>query len=307
MDFGITILIIFSAALIISFLKGNSKDRCLKEFRKDFIIISFADGTAVWGTQSLAATGIFLAYSQPYKNENHVETGFFLYKTEYPTVQGIFRPVEYMSESRIKSRNTKVNVIGKKPIVWFFDKVRMFFSSVRDAIVQSMMMFTAKMIPQTSVFSKNQKYLNDVNSSVVDYIGFSYDPLLEKNIGSKVVYELKKDGAWKEYTGILVKYTKDFLLFYSTQTEIALTVKIHGLRSSVSNLMVEITRNITELKFRNLRKRPIKIQNGITINPGETSIIEVENSEVIKISLILIEEVDAVFPQNICSVRHTTN
>jgi len=306
MDFGVTILIIFAAALIISFLKGNSKDRCLKDFKKDFIIISFIDKTAVWGMQILASTGIYVKYQKPYKNEKHVETGFFLYKTEFPTVQGFYRPIEYMSDQKQKNRNRKIMVIGKKPIMLLFDKIRMFFSSVRDAIVQSMMMFTAKMVPQTSVFSKNQKYLNDVNTSVIDYIGFSYDPLLERNIGSKVVYELKKDGEWKEYTGVLVKYTKDFLLFYDTQTEITVDLKLNGNDVHTENLMVKLKRNGSILKVKNMRNNPVIVGNGKTVNPGSEISIEVGEDQNIKIALTLIENVDAIFPQSICSVRHTT-
>jgi hypothetical protein len=50
-----------------------------------------------------------------------------------------------------------------------------------------------------------------MKQQIVGTVGTSYEPLLEKYIGRKVVLEIKKDDKVIEYCGVLKDYTSEFI------------------------------------------------------------------------------------------------
>ncbi len=67
-----------------------------------------------------------------------------------------------------------------------------------------------KATPAGGVLTKQDKYVSQIKQELMGSIGTSYEPLLERYIGHKVVLELIKGDKLIEYCGVLKEYTADF-------------------------------------------------------------------------------------------------
>ena len=305
--FAITIAVIFVATLIVSYFKATSKDACLKLFKENMVVVKFKNGDTIWGRFFLESTGFLLVYEKPHDNITHFETGFLVYKSEYPTIFGILRPVSLMNEMEFRERENLMKLYKKSFLIWLKDKVKNFFSAVRDAIVQSFNLFLGRyLIPKSSVVKANKKYISDVGKYAVEFVGNAYDPLLEKNIGKKIVYEINIENTWKEFVGILVKYSKDFLAIFDTEFPLEANLKIKGNEAEEEHFNVRFLRKGSKLEVINKRNDTVDIvigENTYKLDKGEKKILEVSKDEEFK--LIFRETFDVVFPRSVCIIRHT--
>ena len=62
-----------------------------------------------------------------------------------------------------------------------------------------------------SLMTSRDKYVSQMKQEVVGSIGTSYEPLLERHIGRKVVIEVVKNEGVSKYRGILKEYTSEFI------------------------------------------------------------------------------------------------
>ena len=76
-----------------------------------------------------------------------------------------------------------------------------------------MAMTRAKTVnPALATLASQQKSIKRGEKGVADYLGRSYDPILEKHIGKQVVLEITTvDGEVQEYVGIFKEYSRQFL------------------------------------------------------------------------------------------------
>ena len=65
--------------------------------------------------------------------------------------------------------------------------------------------------PAGKVLSRQDKYVTRMKSELVGSVGTSYEPLLEKYIGHRMVLEMVKGDKLLEYPCILKDYTAQYL------------------------------------------------------------------------------------------------
>jgi len=74
--------------------------------------------------------------------------------------------------------------------------------------------------------ASQDKYVTEMKTSLAGSIGTSYEPLLERYIGHRVVFQVSRGDQTMEHCGILKEYTADFIeimdVDYATQPEQAL-------------------------------------------------------------------------------------
>jgi hypothetical protein len=68
-----------------------------------------------------------------------------------------------------------------------------------------------KATPAGKVLSTQDKYVNQMKQELVGSVGTSFEPLLERYIGHKVVLEMIKGDKVLEYCGVLKDYTAEFI------------------------------------------------------------------------------------------------
>lgn len=305
--FTLTVLIIFASALIAGFLKSTLKDRCMKDFHKFPVVAKLKNGKAVWGDFFIESTGFYLNYKSPYINKDHLETGFILYKAEYPTLQGLFRLVEDLSEEDKKRRNAKSLVFEQGWIFSLRKSFRNFFAAVKDALTDTFSLFLGKFALKSAVVSQNQAYVQRMGEGVFEYVGNSYDPVLEKLIGSRVIVELSVRGQWKEYEGLLRNYTKDFIEVLSMKLPLEVHSLMYSSELEIFGISLEYFDGFLTLKNDRLSEVTLAVDTleRIKLEPGQVKKLETSGLPV-SISVELEEVFDAVLPRTDAVVRHTT-
>ncbi len=213
---AITIVFVILAAVVGAFVRRRRRDMCLKDFAGYRITLEDAAGKEIWGVLRVENTGIELVYLDVHKDtDGHEERSFILYKDEFDAIGAIVRYHERLSESGRKKREKELartyhpNVLRR-----FKRRVMNVFRTVRDSIAEivNVLLHQARKVNVGgAMLSKQDKYVTQMKQELIGSAGTSYEPLLERYIGNKVVLEVVKGDRMIEYCGVLKDYTADFV------------------------------------------------------------------------------------------------
>ena len=214
--FAITILFIVISAIVGVFVKGRKKDKCLKDFSRYMITLEQVDGKEIWGRLRVENTGMELMYEAIHNDEDgHLEGSYIVYKNEYGNIAALLRYHSKLSEAGKKRRQKQLN---RTYHPGFFRQLKRrianLFRTVRDSVMEIVNMVISqagKVGPAKTVISSQGKYVSQMKQDVIGTAGTSYEPLLEKYIGHKVVLEFARGDEMLEYCGVLKDYTADFV------------------------------------------------------------------------------------------------
>ena len=78
-------------------------------------------------------------------------------------------------------------------------------------VVNMLISQAKKATPAGKMLTSQDKYVSQMKQELMGSVGTSYEPLLEKYIGHKVVLELIKGDKIFEYCGVLKEYTAEFV------------------------------------------------------------------------------------------------
>ncbi|MFC1594235.1 hypothetical protein ACFL38_02795 [Candidatus Omnitrophota bacterium] len=213
----ITIIFIIATTILGAFISGRMKDKCLKDLIGDTVHLELKDGKVVWGALQLEATGFELNYKESYldKSDDHIESSFLLYKHEYPTIHCIARFIEDLDGKQRKQRDiTFRKLLRQRGVRRLGRRIRNFFATVRDSVMEVVNLFMGRMKQVGSVgkvMSGRDKYVSKMQEGVFSSLNTSYEPLLEKHLGRKVIIEIARAETIVEYPGILRRYTAEFI------------------------------------------------------------------------------------------------
>jgi hypothetical protein len=213
---AITILFIIFAAGLGAFIRKRSRDKCLRDFGRNMVTLEDVSGKTVWGKLRVENTGLEFIYSDKYKDpDGHEEASFILYKYEYPNIQSMIRFHDDLSEKNKKEREKELErTYHPKWHRRFKRRLLNVFRTVRDSIVEiiNLLISQAKRAtPAGKVLSTQDKYVTQMKQELVGSVGTSFEPLLERYIGRKVVLEMFKGDKVLEFCGVLKDYTADFI------------------------------------------------------------------------------------------------
>ena len=88
------------------------------------------------------------------------------------------------------------------------------FRTIRDSIVEIINLLISqvkKATPAGKVLTSQDKYVSQMKQELVEASGTSFEPLLERYIGHKVVLEMVKADRVMEFCGVLKEYTAEFI------------------------------------------------------------------------------------------------
>lgn len=213
----ITIIFIALSTVVGAFVKGRIKDKCLLDFEDDLTHIELKDEKTVWGVLRLEATGLELQYKEPYldKQDNNIETSYILYKNEFSRIQCVTRFIANLDDKGKKKRVLILDdICSQKGLIRMRRRIRNIFATVRDSIMEivNLLIGRAKqMSPAQNVLSNQDKYVSRIQTDMFFALNTSFEPLLEKRIGRRVILQLARKDVLVEYAGILKGYTAEFL------------------------------------------------------------------------------------------------
>jgi hypothetical protein len=213
---AITILFIIFAAGVAAFVRKRSRDKCLRDFEQNMVTLEDTAGKTIWGKLRVENTGLEFVYSEKYEDEDgHDETSYILYKYEFPTIQAAIRFHDDLSQENKKKREQELERTyhpkwGRR----FKRRLLNVFRTVRDSVVEIINLLISqakKATPTGKVLGSQDKYVTQMKQELMGSVGTSFEPLLERYIGHKVVLEMIKSDKVLEYCGVLKDYTAEFI------------------------------------------------------------------------------------------------
>ena len=214
--FAITIIFIVLATVVAAFIRRRSRDKCLKDFQHDPVTLEEAAGKVISGKMNVENTGLEFVYPDKRKDkEGYEQTSYVLYKYEWPNIQALIRYHDQLSERSKKQRQKELKKTYHPTIVRRVKrKIQNVFKTVRDSVMEVLNMLISQAKKTTAagaVLTSQDKYVSQMKRELIGSAGTSFEPLLERYIGCKVVLELLKGDRMLEYCGVLKDYTAEFI------------------------------------------------------------------------------------------------
>ena len=213
---AITILFIIFAAGLGAFIRKRSRDKCLRDFEQNMVTLEDTAGKTMWGKLRVENTGLEFVYPQKQKDtDGHEEASYILYKYEYPNIGAVIRFHDDLNESNKKAREKELKRTYH-PGFWRRQKRKTLniFRTVRDSVVEIVNLVISqakKATPAGKMLTSQDKYVSQMKQELMGSVGTSFEPLLERYIGHKVVLEMIKGDKIFEYCGVLKEYTAEFI------------------------------------------------------------------------------------------------
>jgi hypothetical protein len=213
---AITIIFIILATAVGAFVRKRSRDKCLRDFERNMVTLEDTSGKTIWGKLRVENTGLEFVYPKKQQDaDGHEEASYILYKHEYPIIGAVIRFHDDLSE-RNKAEREKELERTYHPGPWRRLKRRILnvFRTVRDSVVEIVNLVinqAKKATPAGKVLTTQDKYVSQMKQELMGSAGTSFEPLLERYIGHKVVLELIKADKIFEYCGVLKEYTAEFV------------------------------------------------------------------------------------------------
>jgi len=213
---AITIIFIILATAVGAFVRKRSRDKCLRDFERNMVTLEEKSGKTIWGKLRVENTGLEFIYQAKHKDEQgHEEASYILYKYEYPNIRAVIRFHDELSEHNKRAREKELKRTYH-PGPWRRLKRRILnvFRTVRDSIVEIVNLLISqakKATPAGKMLTSQDKYVSQMKQELMGSAGTSFEPLLERYIGNKVVLELIKGDKIFEYCGVLKEYTAEFI------------------------------------------------------------------------------------------------
>ncbi|MBN2138966.1 MAG: hypothetical protein JW720_14250 [Sedimentisphaerales bacterium] len=213
---AITIIFIVLATGLGAFIRRRSRDKCLRDFEANMATLEDKAGKVVWGRLRVESTGLeFIYHEKQQDTQGHYEASYILYKHEFPNIGAVIRYLDDLSEPNKKKRQRALKAIYHPGLCRRFKrKLLNVFKTVRDSvaeIVNLLMSQAKKATPAGRVLTSQDKYVSQMKDELMGSVGTSYEPLLERYIGRKVVLELIKGEEIHEHCGVLKNYTAEFI------------------------------------------------------------------------------------------------
>ena len=214
--FFLTICFVFLSAIVAAFIKGRNRDKCLKAFNGYMVTIEDSAGKSIWGNLHVEPTGLELVYDKPnHDADGHIEASYMIYKFEYGNISAILRFHENLNDKLNKKREKELcRVYHPGSLRRMARKIANAFKTIRDTIMEVSNVLIAQGKKTTvagGLLSSQEKYVSQMKNQIIGSVDTSYEPLLERYIGRRVVAEFVQKDAQIELVGILKDYTAEFI------------------------------------------------------------------------------------------------
>lgn len=317
-SFIITLGVIVLATLIGAYLRARHKDRCLTDFDGYHVTVERKNNRVIWGDMRLQPTGFELIYRSDVQDEGHMETSYVYYKDEYADIQAIYRYARDLTPELQARRARSVEKSLHAGIVRRARRsLRNFLSTAADAFSEALTMTLGRVRRKGAalVTDTSQTYLRGISKDVIGYVGTSFDPLLEKFVGTRVVVEVVEDEEIHEHVGLLKEYSADFLEVLDVYYPLPQEVKLSGQTDYQIADKVTITLEDKQLRIHNLADQPQyleRIEVGEQTNElnailtgGEEIIVQIAaEGQEIALHMRIASRLDMVVPRSHALIRH---
>lgn len=312
-----TVGLILVATLVGAYLRYTSKDAVLKAFDGFHVTLERASGKVVWGVMSLAATGIELVYKDQVQDEDHIESSYVFYSSEYADLQAIYRFVDEMEAGQRERRARDVErSFHPTPLRRLARTIRNVVSTATAALNEVFGVLVGRMKKPAGAYisDKGELYLNKLGQSILSQTTAAYDPLIEQHIGEKVVVELAEGNEVHEHVGIFKNYSAEFFELLNVRFPFKESLDLNP-DGTLSSRAIEVTYGKDTLTVHNCSEQPVLLQG--LHKAGEELLLNVvvDGDEVVEVHpgpqfvggtlhIQVVRELDMILPRSRCVLRH---
>ena len=318
--FLFTVVGIVLVTLVGTFVSGRMRDRCLKGFDKFLTTLEMTDGRTVWGTMHVMTTGIELTYPTDHIDEDHVETSFLLYKDEFDPK--MFLLARYHTDLDEPARRRRDSILRKSYRPNLFRRMLRSTRNAANTVKDSLNKLLSLVIGQAARTTRHsaafvttqQADLTKAGQDILSFVGTSYEPMLEKRVGTKIVFELNRQGNVTELVGILKEYSGSFIELLDVDYASSLTAKVR--RGTPTMLGKDTVCRLQDASFeiRNDSLDPISVETvvvgeetrpGGSVATGSTWLMEVPaECAQVEVHARWLRKADLILPRSRAIVRH---
>ncbi len=314
----VTLAAIFAATLLGSYLQTRRKDPCLGAFDGYHVTLQLENGKLIWGELQVEPSGLELCYRRAVQDGHHLETSYVLYADEYGQIHAFFRFADELTPENQARREQDIRR-SFHPNFWQRSKrrLRTFLATARESMAAAVgvLVGRARKPAARYITDTGETYLKQLGVDAISHAGTSYDPLLERFIGRKVVVEMLEGGEVHEHVGILKNYTADFLEILDVQYPFPQSVSI-GEQDHPAADWLEWTRTDEGLVVHNRAPHPLFLRRLVSpdgqevplsavVAPDEEAHIQLPQDFLHgRMEVRRVRELDMVIPTTRGVIRH---
>ena len=223
LDFWLPMILLFAAATIAAIAARRKRDRCLKYFNREPVMILMESGKWLWGRFIAYPKAMELVFESPEKDETgYKKASYVLYTPEVDGIRLILQtPPEAGTEEHRLWQKEIQRIANPSPARRFRRWIWNVFNTLRDAVSQSLGMLIGTMKKSTPIgkVSGADKRAGEIGNTLLGTVPNAYEPVLEKYLSKQVIVEMLDEGAVVEYAGLLQEYSGKYLLLRNVELQ----------------------------------------------------------------------------------------
>lgn len=216
LDFWLPMVLIFVAATVAAIAARRKRDRCLKYFNREPVMVLMESGKWLWGRFIAYPKAMELVFERPEADESgHRKASYVLYTPEVDGIRKILQPPPQAGTPEHERWQQEIKRIASpSPVRRFRRWSWNIFNTLRDAISQSLGMIIGSMKKSTPMgkVSGADKRAGEIGNTLLGTVPNAYEPVLEKYLSKQVIVEMLYEGEVVEYAGLLQEYSGKYLL-----------------------------------------------------------------------------------------------
>ena len=216
LEFWLPMALLFVAATITAIAARRKRDRCLKYFNREPVMILMQSGKWIWGNFIAYPKAMELVFETPELDSSGCKkASYVLYTPEVDGIKKILQPPPKEGTKAYEHWEEEIKRIANPSPLrrlrrWLWNV----FNTLRDAISQSLGMIIGSMKKTTPMgkVSGADKRAGEIGNTLLGTVPNSYEPVLEKYLSKQVIVEMLEDGEVIEFAGLLQEYSGKYLL-----------------------------------------------------------------------------------------------
>jgi len=316
-----TLLLIFLSAIVGAFLRLRTRDKCLRLMHDYHVTYLSTAGLVLWGDLLVFSQGMELRFDAPYTTRRKItKNSALIYQNELATCLAVCRTIGSLTEQEKKDRQAQIKAsfnpgLIRRMVRWFNNMM----GTLRDAVSKSFSAMVgqfAKANPANAVLTTQRTQVDQIGQTVLGAVAYSYEPMLERHIGTPVVVEIinPTDPARRpiEFPGYLAEYTDKYIAVFNVdhppvealELEITAATEGPGWKAEVEERQVRLTCTGPDaLLIKSSEAGGVRSDLEVILLPGTTLSLGRPANQPVKLSVVKTQQFDLVCPRTIANVR----
>ena len=216
LDFWLPMILLFVAATITAIAARRKRDRCLKYFNREPVMILMDSGKWLWGRFNAYPKALELVFEKPELDDSGCrKSSYVLYTPEGDGIRKILQLPPLAGTPEHEKWQREIQRIAHPSMIRRIRRsVWNVFNTLRDAVSQSLSMIIGNMKKSTPVgkVAGADKRAGEIGNTLLGTVPNAYEPVLEKYLSKQVIVEMLDDGEVVEFAGLLQEYSGKYLL-----------------------------------------------------------------------------------------------